>query len=42
MKKSKHFLGILLSGARLFALSACSQSAPPQSQASAQNLQQRQ
>ena len=30
MKKFKHFLGILLSGALLFALSACGQSAPPQ------------
>lgn len=37
MKKFKHFLGILLSGALLFALSACGQSAPPQSQAPAQN-----
>lgn len=37
MKKFKHFLGILLSGALLFALSACGQTAPPQSQAPAQN-----
>ena len=37
MKKFKHFLGILLSGALLFALSACGQSAPPQPQAPAQN-----
>lgn len=37
MKKFKHFLGILLSGALLFALSACDQTAPPQSQAPAQN-----
>ena len=37
MKKFKHFLGILLSGALLFALSACGRSAPPQSQAPAQN-----
>ena len=37
MKKFKHFLGILLSGALLFAFSACGQTAPPQSQAPAQN-----